>query len=373
VLHEHPGHRAAIKAKATHAAHKRGESKDAIMSRLVAEENLKYGATSDGERCSFCARIGDVETRRVKESPFVAEGGPAGSRPPQPPDRAWTGLATLASSSAVPSDVEFITLPDGRVLGDAIVWQGFCQGVLGLDPGQLWQELTALPTWASDKPIPFRRTGDDVHWIRGDHNALNYRGNAIKRHKMWFQADFSRGLRRYRYPGWTNAISAATHDVRHVPGLDRFTRELNGFLRRAGQEEHNHWIVTRYDDKGDNIGFHSDNDEDFAPDSYFVVVKLGKPRPFEFCLVPPERDAKPVPFYSRALPAGTAVFVRVKSPGGDDANSIIQHGVPVVPLPVGLSGSIVSRHIDTLVPWADIQEKVRGARERKLADPRHRE
>ena len=54
-------------------------------------------------------------------------------------------------------------------------------------------------------------------------------------------------------------------------------------------------------------------------------------------------------FYSEVLGAGTAIFVRCKAPGA--ANTIVQHGVPPSEGTVGVSGSIVTRCISTVIPW----------------------
>ena len=246
---------------------------------------------------------------------------------------------------------ERVVLPGGHVLDDAVIWPGFCEDELDLDPNEVWRQMLALPTWPSDKPIPFRERGDDAHWIRGEHRALRYRGSAVKRSKIWCQSDYASGLRKYRYTGWQHAIGLATHAVESVPAVQRVAERLNQGLVRSGHARHNHWIATQYEDKNENIGFHSDKDQDFAANSFFVVLKFGAPRPFAFRL-PDEQK----PFLTRTLSAGTAVFVRCKAPNA--ANNLIEHGVPAVNTPVGMSGSIVSRCIETLVPWDRVQREV---------------
>jgi len=239
---------------------------------------------------------------------------------------------------------ERVVMPGGQVLDDAFIWSDFCHDALDLDPNELWQELLALPTWSSDKPIPFRERGDDPHWIGGQHPALHYRGRAIKRAKIWCQSDYASGLRKYGYTGWQHRISYATHAVESVPSVQRMAERLNEGLVRSGHAAHNHWIVTRYSDEAENIGFHKDKDRDFSPGSYFIVIKFGAARPFAFRL-PGEQK----PFLTRVLSAGTAIFVRCKAAGA--ANNLIEHGVPPVDAPVGMSGSIVSRCIETVIPW----------------------
>lgn len=251
----------------------------------------------------------------------------------------------------LPSTAQKLVLPNGRVLEDAIIWPDFCQAELGINPHQLWSELQAFPTFPDNQEIPFRPLGDKPHWITGRHTALHYRGNELKREKIWCQSDYAQGCRRYGYTGWQYRISFATHAVEHVPPVKLFADRLNAGLIRSGHQPHNHWIITRYNDQDHSIGYHSDKDKDFAPDSYFIVVKLGEPRDFAFRL-PGAKE----PFFCQALGAGTAVLVRCKAK--DAANSIVQHGVPVSANTVGVSGSIVSRCITTTIPWDKLQREV---------------
>lgn len=258
--------------------------------------------------------------------------------------RGWNGVP-------FPEKAERLALPNGRVLDDAVIWPNFCQEELKLDPDKLWQELLALPTWSSASPIPFRARGDDPHWIPGTHSSLQYRGNTLKRDKIWCQTDYAAGLRKYGYTGWQYRVSLATHAVEYVLPVQQLSERLNEGLVRSGHAAHNHWIVTRYEDEEDNIGFHSDKDRDFAQNSFFIVIKFGAARRFAFRL--PEEQK---PFLTRTLSAGTAVFVRCKGPGA--ANDLVQHGVPPMGTPVGLSGSIVSRCIRTIVPWERVLREV---------------
>jgi len=250
-----------------------------------------------------------------------------------------------------PEEAEKLVLPGGEILPDALIWPGFLQSELGLDPEELSGELCSLPTWPSDQEIPFRQDGGDPHWITGEHSALHMRGHTLKRDKIWCQSDYAAGLRRYRYTGWTWRIGFATHAVESVPPVQRLAERLNRGLVASGHVPHNHWIVTRYEDQEDNIGFHSDKEADFAPNSFFIVIKFGAPRPFAFRL-PGEKES----FFSRELEAGTAVFVRCKGPNA--ANTLIQHGVPPAPVAVGASGSIVSRCIETVFPWEKVTRMV---------------
>lgn len=251
-----------------------------------------------------------------------------------------------------PPRAERLALPGGRILEDAVVWPNFCQEALSLDPRDIWSALLALPSWPSDREIPFRPDGGDPHWINGNHRALKMRGHELRRSKIWCQTGYADGLRRYGYTGWQWRVANATHAVECIPRLNLFAARLNAGMIRSGHRPHNHFIVTRYDDGADNIGYHSDKDADFAEGSYFVVIKLGPARDFAF-----REPGATVPFWTRELAAGTAVFVRCKAPGA--ANDIVQHGVPPTSAAVGVSGSIVSRCIDTLIPWPDVAKRCR--------------
>lgn len=263
-----------------------------------------------------------------------------------------------------PPQAERIILPGGRPLEDAVIWPNFCQEVLELDPHQIWKALAKFPTWPHNEKLLFRPKGDKPHWISGEQPALKYRGNVLRRSKMWCQSDYKAGLARYGYTGWQHAISYATHDVEYVLPVKQLAEKLNEGLAEPGRAEpHNHWIVTRYEDQEDNIGFHSDKNKDFAENSFFVVIKFGEPRPFAFRLPPKNENDEPNdqrPFFSRALSPGTAIFVRCKAPTGElaAANELVQHGVPAHDAVVGESGSIVSRCIITRTPWDKVRSMI---------------
>ncbi len=311
--------------------------------------------SSPGPIMSMVVAAPEPPTTSRRAKPRKAKRGPApvssvatadGASAPRPTaPLGWNGLP-------FPPHVERVVLPDGRVLEDAIIWPNFCQEELGLDPDALWAELLAIPTWPNDKEIPYRPAGDNPHWIRGAHPALHYRGNPVKRAKIWCQSDYDGGLLRYKYSGWQWPIAFATHAVESVSPVQRLLDRLNAGLLRSGHGAHNHAIITAYRDQNEEIGFHTDKDGDFAENSYFIVIKFGEPRPFAFCL-PGQEDN---PFFSRPLSAGTAVFVRCKAAGA--ANDVVKHGVPPMRSPVGLSGSIVTRCIATRIPWNEVKEKV---------------
>lgn len=269
-----------------------------------------------------------------------------------------------------PDDTQFnfseecrLRLSSGETLSDAAVIPRFAQDVLDVDVDDVWSEITSLPTWPQSRSIPLREDGSDPHWIPGDHPALHYRGNALKREKIWLQyrSDFEhRVIRRYNYTGWQWPILYATHAVEAMPeSLQNLISKLNAWYARKGVRERlNHFILTKYASGKDNIGFHSDKDRDFAPETHFVVIKLGAPRPFAFRM-----KGESEPFYCKTLPAGTAVFVRCCAHEHSDANSRVQHAVPAMSEEVGASGSLVARVIRTTVAFAEAAEGIRKAAE----------
>ena len=236
------------------------------------------------------------------------------------------------------------------MLEDALIWPRFAQDELRVDPEALWADLCQIPTWPSDTPIPIPEHGEELHWIDGSNDNLHMRGNPIKRGKIWIQGgDYKKGVVRYRYPGWQYGIAPATHALEYSPpAFQALVERLNDGLARSGHGPHNHWIITRYQDERHIIGPHSDDDDDFVENSYFVVIKLGASRDFAFHV------GGDKPFFRQTLDAGTAVFVRCKAPGA--ANDRVKHSVPAMLMPVGLSGSVVSRAIATILPWDVIKK-----------------
>ena len=283
------------------------------------------------------------------------------------------------------SDEHRLVLPTGEVLWDTAILPDFAEHFLGIDIGRVWQDLLALPTHPVDQDIAIG-DGRDPKWIPGAHPALNYRGRAVKRDKIWAQSGYDAGLSRYGYTGWQWDVAGGTVRVDALPGLDAIATAVNATL--GLEHPHNNWIVTRYGSGADNIGFHSDKTKDFRPGSCFVVIKCGQPRRFEFswdedaivaararvkqCEKAKEGVAEaraalraatkgrqyPEVFFSRVLSAGTAVIV------GTAANLRVKHGVPPIEGDAGenhVSGSIVGRCIDTVVDW-DVVKKRRVGR-----------
>jgi hypothetical protein len=231
----------------------------------------------------------------------------------------------------------------------------FAQTVLGVDPTDLQDSL--------ERGYPVRHEGDaiawgGVQWVAGDNAALKYRGNVLKRGKIWLQRGkiSDVGFRRYFYTGWQWKVLPATADVAECQELSPVADAYDAWCDMHGFQRANHYIVTRYQDGQHNIGFHYDKPKDIAVGSLITVVKTGAhARPFELRRLAAEGEdqSKILPFFSRELTPGTAVVMTF------DANLATQHGVPVVAdRPLGSSGSVVFRTITTSFSEQEVLKKL---------------
>lgn len=257
-------------------------------------------------------------------------------------------------------NVNFLCTQDGHIIKDACIWENFLQEEFKIDPDTLWKNLQKYKKHNSKEKIKFNKKGNDPMWVMGDYPSLHYRGNALKRHKMWLQKDYEKGFKKYGYTGWQHTISYASRDIKYVKEVNKISKQINKLIT---SKKLNHWILTMYKDGEDYIGYHSDKINDFYPDSYFIVIKLGDPRKFEFRLKSDTKENKP--FFSKILKAGTAIFVRVNC-NDIDANSITQHSVPPMDKKsVGSSGSIVGRAIKTTIDWNTVHRNIKKSEESK--------
>lgn len=256
-----------------------------------------------------------------------------------------------------------LTLPSGKRVPDAVIVLNALQewSERDIDPNGVFERLSNTPKQAVSKDIPISKSGMEPLLVTGAHPALHYRGNALKRHKIWAQTRYEKGLLKYGYTGWQHAVSAATRDVAAYPDLDVMLHWLNDHFESwladlglpAQNATFNHVIFTRYEDHNDFIGMHADKEVNFVPGSYFVVFKLGCTRDFAF-----SHDDEV--FWQQPLPAGTAIIVKTGT-----ANRMCKHGVPTCKTPVGPSGSIVFRCIRTVVPWRDVKKNIRRAKHQR--------
>ena len=227
---------------------------------------------------------------------------------------------------------------------------------------EAFKEFLALKNW--EGTITANTQGGlhtEAKIVRGDHEALKYRGNALKRHKIWFQkeTDFYYA---YKYTGWQHAVLPATFSVdpKKHPGMWKLITEME---KRCPQ---NHWIMTCYENGHDYIGPHSDKTKTWAADSSFHVVKWGCPRRFVVTL----KDESSTVLFDKILPEGTEIIVDAS------ANEATRHAVPPMVGDIGISGSIVGRLIQTKIAFEEAQlnlAKAKRAKEnRRLVKKRKR-
>ena len=160
-----------------------------------------------------------------------------------------------------------LRLPTGELLHDTAILPNFTRDFLKIDIDEVWAKMLKYGDHPIDKPI---EKGGEVRWVTGDNPALKYRGNAIKRHKIWAQTNLDSGLSRYGYTGWQYRVAPATVKVEDLP-IKSMVDKINEKLELG--KAHNNWILTQYRSGSDNIGFHSDKMKDFEKDSCFIVIK----------------------------------------------------------------------------------------------------
>ena len=242
---------------------------------------------------------------------------------------------------------------------DAVIVPDFMQTVLKFDPGEVFSDLRKVPKFdpgdQQDFPmVPFKP--HEARLIMGDYHALRYRGNALNRHKVWWQDDISKGYRKYYYTGWQQMIATAQCDTTAMPkSVQGLMAKLNEYLDEQEEDMMNHGIYTFYRNGEDSIGRHSDKLPTIKDNSWIVVLKLGEPRLFEITSL----EGKVL--FCEKLSPGTAVFMR-----SDTANATTKHAVPVTEEKTGASGSVVFRNITESVAWPVQQRRAERAREAKF-------
>ena len=253
---------------------------------------------------------------------------------------------------------------DLRVAPGLDIWlvPNMAQG-LGFDPTLLQTSLV--------KNYESVGEGDDIQWgkpqwVKGDNRALRYRGNVLKREKMWFQLNRpskTGKFLRYLYTGWQWRVLPATAGVEDCEEMIPVVKSLNDWTKANGYAEANHFIVTRYRDGDHNIGAHFDKDFSIMNKSLITIIKLGEVgRPFKLEWL----DGKVI--FEKVLPPGTGVVMTL------EANLKTKHSVPSTEK-CGDSGSIVARTIVDEVTWDETKSKINKANEAasKLAGKRKAE
>ena len=256
-------------------------------------------------------------------------------------------LAELVSNGSV---TEVVKITDG-----AFLVKGF-GAYLGL--GEDFQEQL-------EKNYPVRHADDSIvwgapQWVEGDHEALMYRGNKLKRGKMWFQVgdpNQTRKFSRYVYTGFSHAVLPATSDIANCAQLQPAFAKYNEVLQRYAPSfgQANHAIVTHYADGVANIGMHSDKTRSLGERGLITVVKTGGPaaaRPF--CIT--RSDSSATLFHDVVQP-GDAILMTMA------ANAVTKHGVPPTDDPnLGPSGSVVFRTVVDELDWHEVEARIRTLR-----------
>ncbi|CAB9499579.1 expressed unknown protein [Seminavis robusta] len=245
----------------------------------------------------------------------------------------------------------FIRNRSGEVVAELI--PNFATEVLGFDPRTLIGEL--------NDGYPVREDGDAIvpgepQWVHGSHPNLNYRGNQLRRTKMWFQTGSTKKrVRVYSYTGFQYGVLAAQFDVQKVPILEEITTRYNEWISSSSRNIPlaNHGIVTRYEDGNDNIGMHFDKAASMDANSVICVVKLG-PGSRRFRI----EDLEGTVLFDRVVRAGTAIVMSVEQ------NLKTRHGVPVCENCREESGSLVFR---TIVREDSVAEASKRAAKTELA------
>jgi hypothetical protein len=209
-----------------------------------------------------------------------------------------------------------------------------------------------------------RMPGDDIvpavpQWVHGSHPALNYRGNSVPRHKMWFQRDepLENGWLKYSYTGWQNRVMLATSAWGNCPIMKYIAGRYDGFCDANQIMRANHAIVTTYNSPADCIGAHSDKARTIFPSgggltSMITVVKLG-PGSRRFIITALDG----LVLFDKRLEPGTAVIMPLET------NLATKNAVPAVSADDfdGPSGSIVFRSISTRVSHAALKKTLSHA------------
>ena len=225
---------------------------------------------------------------------------------------------------------------------------------------QAFAELRKLENHDDDDEIEWSVEDDklgskNAKWVRGSHPALHYRGNALKRHKVWFQ-EYKDGFYTYKYTGWQKKVLNATFCI------DKNTFSATSALVHVMKQDinQNHWIATMYEDGNDYIGMHSDKVKTWKKDSGFQVVKWGASRIFRVTINDDEDVNKCTVLLSKKMPAGTSIII------DKETNLKTRHGVPVMEDCNEVSGSIVGRDIETCISFSDSQKMIEQAERDRL-------
>ena len=224
-------------------------------------------------------------------------------------------------------------------------------GKLRKKPSILDELIAAYPIrGAGDKIVP-----ETVQWVGGDNSALKYRGNALKREKIWLQRGSVRnGYAYYYYTGVQWEVVPAQTDWAQCPEFCDMVDACDEFCKEVGARKTNQAIITRYRDGDHFIGAHFDKPKSIAPStedkaSLITVVKIGDiGRRFNLY------DLKGNIIWSEIIKPGDALIMTL------EANLKTKHEVPMCAEGevAGDSGSIVFRSISSVLPYEKVQKKI---------------
>jgi hypothetical protein len=156
-----------------------------------------------------------------------------------------------------------------RIHPGAYIAPVFMQTKLASDPNAVLKGvIDKYPVRCNDDPI----VPGEVQWIDGTHKALHFRGNPIKRRKIWAQrGPTSKGIRRYGYTGWQWKVLLATVDVAQIHELTAMLEKYDEWCDAMGIPRPDHYIITLYEDGSYSIDWHYDKTPDITPGSIITA------------------------------------------------------------------------------------------------------
>lgn len=171
-------------------------------------------------------------------------------------------------------------------------------------------------------------------WLPGSNPILNYRGNAIRRTKMWFSFNSPRYLE-YLYTGYQKQIGLVQQNGDSVDSLLKLKNTLETTINKNCKlPSFNHAIATKYANESDGIGMHSDKAACIHTASVIVVVRFGCERDWRIASLDDVENVV------RTVKHGDIIIM-----GAGATNAIVKHGVPELKYKCSVSGSLVFRHI----------------------------
>jgi hypothetical protein len=287
-------------------------------------------------------------------------------------------LASLDSKVDLPGLDDFRVLLHGKHTGIYYIPAEQAEKLLGMPADRQlmgWQQLEQRPVCKRGELIE----PGGVQWVSGNHEALEMfrkAGAPLKRTKMCLQVGdpIKNGFTSYKCPYRQKQVLPATADVADCPPALASVNAINRFMVRIGGQPTNHFILTRYVDGNDSIGYHSDDPSTIAKsgangESMIVIIKGGEnARHFSIRrravstrtkeqlkrMTKAEKEAhkkeveqlqnKQKPFFNQVVHPCSVILMTV------DANNGSQHGVLPEEEECGKTESITARTIVASIP-----------------------